>query len=486
MTRQRLAALAAALGLVAATVVPTAASAAEEPGAPAVRWAVTPADESGSDDRFSIQHALDAGESVTDFISVQNLGVEEAAFSLSAADGFTTRSGRFDMLASDKESVDAGTWVEIADEVTIAGGDSSVVPFTITVPEQAEPGDHPAGVAASVITTQSSGDGASLGVESRVGVKLITRVKGELTPALEVSGVEATYHGTWNPLSPGEVTATFELTNAGNTRLTVAGIASAGTGEIAFPADGDPVGDLLPGDTREVTVAIDGTWPTFYAPGELVVTPAAEAMDGTTPEADAVTVDLGAWAMPWSQLLVLLALALIIAALTWNRRRGRRRMEELLQQAREEGRRTAESGDASAPMRMRRRHRLAMLAALVLAAFASAPGAAVAATEADDDADGVSVHVNITELDDGGVDPGADGQTEPGDDGETDPGVGDDTATDAGVGTDTTDDASTDADDSGDDLPTTGLDLSLTIALGAAGIAACAAGVHFFRRRTVR
>ena len=486
MTRQRLAALAAALGLVAAVAAPTAASAAEAPDAPDVRWAVTPADESGSDDRFSIQHALDAGESVTEFISVQNLGGEEATFSLSAADGFTTRSGRFDMLASDKESVDAGTWVEITDEVTIAGGDSAVVPFTITVPEQAEPGDHPAGVAASVITTQSSGDGTSLGVESRVGVKVITRVKGELAPALEVTNVDATYHGTWNPLSPGEVTATFELTNAGNTRLTAAGIASAGTGETAFPADGDPIGDLLPGDTREVTVAIDGTWPTFYAPGELVVTPTAEAMDGTTPEADAVAVDLGVMAMPWPQLLVLLALALIIAALTWNRRRGRRRIEQLLQQAREEGRRTASSGDAPAPMRVHRRNTLAMLAALAIAALASAPGAAVAVTAPGDDADGVSVHVNITELDDGGPGPGTDGQTEPGTDGGTDPDVGDDTATDADTGADTTDDASTDADDSGDDLPATGLDVSLTIALGAAGIAACAVGVYVFRRRTAR
>ncbi|MGO2090391.1 MAG: WxL protein peptidoglycan domain-containing protein [Microbacterium gubbeenense] len=340
-------AFAAALGLAGALIAPVAATADESDSA-STRWSVTPAVEAGSDERFSIQHALEPGETTTDRIAVQNLGEETATFGLSAADGFTTRTGRFDMLASDDESVDAGTWIDIADEVTVEPGETVVVPLTITVPDLAEPGDHPAGVAASIVTSQASGDGTSLGVESRVGVKVVTRVKGELSPSLEVSNVSTEYHGTWNPFRPGGVTATFEIVNAGNTRLTATGIATAGTGEIAFPSEGEPIGDLLPGDTREVSVTIDGTWPTFYATGELVITPKAAALDGTAPDTAEVAMDLGVWAMPWPQLLVIVALGLIIIALTWNRRRGRRRMDAMLQQARDEGRRQAADTDGFA------------------------------------------------------------------------------------------------------------------------------------------
>lgn len=451
MTRRRLA-LAAALGLAGVLIVPIAASADDAESA-STRWSVTPATESGSDDRLSIQHALEAGETMTDRIAVQNLGEQTATFSLSAADGFTTRSGRFDMLASDEESVDSGTWIEIADEVTVEPGESVIVPFTITVPDLAEPGDHPAGVAASVVTTQSSGDGTNLGVESRVGVKVITRVKGELEPALEISNVSAEYHGTWNPLRPGQVTATFELANVGNTRISAEGNVTAGTGEAGFPGESDQIGELLPGDTRQATVTIDGTWPTFFAPGELVVTPTAAALDGTAPEADKVAVDLGVWAMPWPQLLVIVALALIIIALTWNRRRGRRRMDAMLQQARDEGKREAAGSHGTTP-RISAPHGLPAIA-FALIAFAAvglAPDAAIASDYRSDDVSGVGVHVHIDELDDGGPSSVANGDA--------------------------------DADGPAEALSATGTDPSLLIALAAAGAVACGAGVLYARRRS--
>src|SRR5699024_2270596 len=98
----------------------------------------------------------------------------------------------------------------------------------------------PAGVAASVVSRQSAEDGTAVGVESRMGVKVITRVTGELSPALEIGEVSTSYHGTWNPFRPGDVTATVELSNTGNTRLAVAGRATSGTGETTLP---DPAED---------------------------------------------------------------------------------------------------------------------------------------------------------------------------------------------------------------------------------------------------
>ena len=332
--------LLALLLLLAAPGAPGAWADGDEQSAD-TRWAVTPADGSGRDERSSIQHALDPGESITEHIAVHNLGDREETFRLSAADGFTTSTGRFDMLTSAEESADAGTWIDIAEEVTVGAGQSEVVPLRITVPAQAEPGDHLAGVAASVLSSRSAADGTDIGVESRVGVKVTTRVTGELAPAVAVGPVSSTYEGSWNPLRPGRVLTTFEVTNEGNTRVSIAGGASAGTGAAAFPAEGERLGELLPGDTRRVSVAVDGVWPTLRLPGRLQVAPGVAALDGTTAEAEPVEVTFVTWAPPWPQLLVLIGLALLVYAVIGGRRHGRRRLDSLLAQAREEGRRSA-------------------------------------------------------------------------------------------------------------------------------------------------
>src|SRR5699024_8750036 len=121
-------------------------------------------------------------------------------------------------------SVDAGTWIDVQPEVTVPAGETVVVPYRLTVPENAEPGDHAAGIAASVTSVQSSADGgAAVGVQSRVGFQVMTRVTGQLAPAASLSGVSTVYHTEWNPLSAGTATVSFEVTNTGNTRIVAEG-----------------------------------------------------------------------------------------------------------------------------------------------------------------------------------------------------------------------------------------------------------------------
>ena len=108
---------------------------------------------------------------------VRNLSTTAVTFQLTAADGYFTSNGRFNMLTSDRSSTDAGTWITMQDSVRVASGADAIVPFTVTVPENATPGDHPAGVAAGV----RSGKG-EVGVESRVGFRVMTRVKRRAQP----------------------------------------------------------------------------------------------------------------------------------------------------------------------------------------------------------------------------------------------------------------------------------------------------------------
>lgn len=333
--------LACALALLAALGLAVPAAGTDEP--PPVRWSTTPADESGPDGRRAVEHTLDPGETVEDHLAVRNVSEEEVTFALAAADGFYTRTGRFDMLASGEESVAAGTWVTLPESVTVAPGETEVVPFSITVPPNAEPGDHAAGITASVRTVQSAEDGTNVGVESRVGFRVTTRVTGELTPAAAVENVRATYSGTWNAFRPGSVSVTFDVVNEGNTRLFVDGTAAAGGAEVSILTD-DKKHEVLPGDTRTLTVVVDGVWPWFAVPVEITAVPEMVAMDGTTAELDPVVASALAWAIPWPQLLLLAGAVLLLGAVFWGRRQSRRRLERMLAEARDEGRRAAAEG----------------------------------------------------------------------------------------------------------------------------------------------
>lgn len=339
--------LAAALALILVGLTTGVASAADDTDEqPTIRWSVTPADETGPDGRNAVEHDIDPGDTVADHFAVRNVSEDTVTFRLAAADGFYTRTGRFDMLPADQESVDSGTWIQIPEEVTVAAGETVVVPFEIVVPDTAEPGDHAAGITASVLQVQSSDEGANVGVESRVGFRVLTRVTGEITPAAEVGQAAATYALSWNPLRPGEVTVTFEVVNTGNTRLVAEGVVEAGGKTVAFPAEGEITQELLPGDSRPLAVVVDDVWPLFVVPVSVTLDAVVVTMDGTTSSLDPVSADTLAWAIPWPQLIVLAGLALVIAAFVWGRRRSKARIAGLLEearaQAREEERRSAE------------------------------------------------------------------------------------------------------------------------------------------------
>ena len=322
--RRRWTGTAIAVLTAAMIAAPVAAVAAEDSP---VTWAVTPADENGPDGRRVVDLEVDPGESVTEHLAVRNLSEREATFTLGASDGYYTATGRFTMLPQSEESVGAGTWVAIEPSVTLAANETRVVPFTVTVPPNATPGDHAAGVAASVRSSGTDGAGAQVGVDSRVGFRLSMRVAGELAPALTVEDVQADYVPSWSLFAPGRVDVSYEVTNAGNTALEVADR----TGDTPSTR-----GTLLPGESRRVEVDPVSAWPLGLLFLDLEVMATAP---GTSLSAIPAAHDLVVWAVPWFHLLAAIGVALLLVAIFADRRRRRRRFDDLLRRAREEGRR---------------------------------------------------------------------------------------------------------------------------------------------------
>ena len=314
---------------------------AEDADAGVVTWAVRPADATGPDGRTWAELELDPGESADEYLAVSNLGDDAVTFRLAAADGYFTDKGHFNMLPADRASEDAGTWITVEDSVRVDAGETAVVPYTVTVPENSEPGDHAAGVAAS-ITAANQNDGNSVDVDSRVGFRVMTRVAGELRPSLETSETHVDYSIKWNPFASGTVDVSFDLVNTGNVRLDVAGFARTGGNEASYPAADHPALELLPGDRTSVALRLDGVWPTGRVPVDIVAEPVVVAADNTpAPALESQGTRITVWAVPWPQLIVLVGILLVITAAVLGRVRSRRHVAQLITAAREEGARSA-------------------------------------------------------------------------------------------------------------------------------------------------
>ena len=308
-----------------------------------VTWSVRPGDQDGEDDRAWVEWDAEPGEVQTEHMVVTNHGEADVEFQLSSADGYFTDTGRFNMLPSDEESVAAGTWIDVPESVVVPGGSAEVVPFTVTVPDDATPGDHAAGVAASIL---SSGDG-TVGVESRVGFRVMTRVAGELEPQLGISA-SGEYSGEVNPFSSGSIGVTYEIENTGNTLLRAQPEVSLSGpfGVGAHAAAGDEIAELAPGETRRGTVQVPSAWPLFAYDVSVTARPLPVTDELGFERVEPANAEATIVAMPWSQMVVIALAALLVAWGIWRRRTDRKRTEELVAAAREEALAEARAGRA--------------------------------------------------------------------------------------------------------------------------------------------
>lgn len=291
-------------------------------------WGISPSGPDAADGRVSVRASIDPGSVYTDYVEVSNWSERAVTFSLAGSDGLLTEGGDFDVLPAGVTPTAAGAWIEIAPTVEIEAGSSAVVPFTVHVPEDALPGDHPAGIVASV----AADDGAdAVAFQGRTGVRLHLRVSGELQPALAPRQAEVVYEPSWNPFAPGQLQISWDLVNEGNVRLGATQVVDAAGpwGLLPGTVTAETVREVLPGGSRDYTVVVEA-WPLFLLDVEIVAAPTIVGEDIIDVELTAERAAVQALAVPWSQLLLLLVLVLLTVGVPlWWRHRRRRRAAEL-------------------------------------------------------------------------------------------------------------------------------------------------------------
>ncbi|WFE54762.1 DUF916 domain-containing protein [Micromonospora sp. WMMD1155] len=308
---------------------------------PAVTWGVTPSTAKGPNGRPAFTYKLDPGATVTDYVAVTNHSARPLALNLYASDAFTTAQGGFDLLAGGQKPTDVGAWVRFTGgTVTIPSTSRLDIPFTLTVPNNATPGDHVGGIVASLASTAADAQGNQVAVDHRVGARIYLRVSGELQPAMTVENLQVRHTGSLNPLAGGTLTATFTVRNTGNVRLTGQPTLTAagpfGLGRRS--TDGAALPEILPGGELTTTVRMTGVPPLFRLTVNAAVTPAAVGDQVLDPQPTADAARFSVWAVPWPQLVLLAVLALVGWALITAHRRRTRQIARAVAIARAEGR----------------------------------------------------------------------------------------------------------------------------------------------------
>ncbi|PZG01068.1 DUF916 domain-containing protein [Micromonospora endophytica] len=283
-------------------------------------WAVQPSGPDGPTGRSYFVHDAEPGQRIEDRVAITNLSKEPMSFAVYGADAFTTADGGFALQPASQAPTDVGAWTSFAHRTyRVPAGKQVIVPFQLTVPANASPGDHAGGVVASIAQLGSTG-GQRINLDRRVAARIYLRVAGPVRPGLQVEAMRVGYDNPINPFGTGPVVVSYRLRNTGNVRLT-------GTAQVRLHAPFGlplartvpvPVPELLPGAAITVTEQINNVVPAVRLSADVVVDPASA--DRMLPT---VTRTAGVWAVPWVWTVVLLAAlgALLATRLPAARRR---------------------------------------------------------------------------------------------------------------------------------------------------------------------
>jgi len=351
-------AAALAIGLALAPLAPATAMAAGAP--PAIAWSVQPATQTGRDGRLAFAYGVNPGTQIDDFVVISNVGSEAQTFNVYGTDAVTQfDTGSFGLLPAKTKPKDLGSWITTkTNKITVPAGEIAVIPFEILVPSDATPGDHTAGVIASV-TTAAPGKKNGIGIDQRVAARVYLRVAGQPISKVAATGAVVGFGPSWNPFGAGDATVDYDVRNGGNVRedvaqtVTLSGPFGIQLGTIKEK----PVVNLLPGQATHVHQKLPGIAPLLLLFADIKLTPSAptDLVDKSQlrdqngnplpkleePKFTAVSSTALTLAVSWTLLAIVILLIALIYLITRYVRVTRERMFDAIDAATEQARHDA-------------------------------------------------------------------------------------------------------------------------------------------------
>ncbi len=233
---------------------------AAQDAAAAPSFLIEPVGDDQQGDYFVLE--LKPGESETLTIALGNAGTGEAPARTYAADVFTLVNGGFGIESEDAPRTGTTTWLDYqAKSLDIPPGRMLEREFTVSVPKDASPGQHIAGIVIQTAEPVAIGDSEMLRQNIVKAIAVFITVPGKLKPKLAI-GAASIKQG------PGSNSLIVEVENAGNVLLKPAGTLTMTT------ADGDALlsspiemGSVYAGMSTIIELPI----PTLLDPGDYLV-----------------------------------------------------------------------------------------------------------------------------------------------------------------------------------------------------------------------
>ncbi|RXZ71893.1 DUF916 domain-containing protein [Agromyces albus] len=271
-------------------------------------WVVDTADGSHGSGRQNYDYLVERGDRIEDALVVVNDGPAPIDLRLYAADAFTTETAQLDLRTREHASTGVGAWLRMAQErISLQPGESGEIPFTVTVPDDATPGDHMGGI---VTTSASTSNGTE--PERRAAIRVHLRVGDAFQPKLSVEDLSVNFSG--DPLGAGLAMVTYTVRNTGDTMLSAEQSVTVAGPFDSFGVTAEPIENiprLLPGEIWRVSVPIDGVVPSGLLAATVTVVPLYTDPAGSTgPLAGSEHTGNG-WAIPW--LLLILGVGALVA-----------------------------------------------------------------------------------------------------------------------------------------------------------------------------
>lgn len=157
-------------------------------------------------------HTLAAEEVAEDAVMVSNDSPEEQTIEVYATDGMITGTGAFScrQQAEDKQGV--GSWIKLSEsDATLAPGEQKEIPFTITMPAQADVGEHN-GCIVFQAKEQNVDEAENMQLRFRSAVRLAIVVPGDIRKELSINTFDVSHEN-------GGYSYTTSLQNTGNVSI---------------------------------------------------------------------------------------------------------------------------------------------------------------------------------------------------------------------------------------------------------------------------
>ena len=268
-------------------------------------------------------YGVTPGAGASDGVEVANIGLAPVAVSVYPTDVLNNPDGSSSFGLPGAKLTDVGSWISLPNgvspvTVTVGARSSVSLPIKISVPFNAQPGDHVGGIIASLATFARNAQGDIVRFDQRVATRAFFRVSGLLTPRITIEDLHAAYHQNWSPLGKGSVTVSYTVHNRGNVKVAVSQSVDFsglfGTRRVATAPASIP--DLLPGGYARETVRITGVFPEILGTAHVHVVPSPVPGD-SDPPLHPVSASALVWTLPFVLILILIAVGLYV----WYRRR---------------------------------------------------------------------------------------------------------------------------------------------------------------------